>query len=134
LASLLHRRRSPEANQTLDDVWPSPVLVHYIYFRGLLLPDGILPGAKFTLRPSLAYRILAALLHGTPAAGVSQTLRRGTNGITELSQTVPPIGLFGWATITLGIVTRSTVSLFCSLRLVVSTWLMYSSLRLHTEK
>jgi len=46
--------------------------------------------------------ILAALLHGTPAAGVSQTLRRGTrNGITELSQRAPPI--FGWATIALGI-------------------------------
>ena len=31
--------------------------------------------------------ILAALLHGTPAEGVSQTLRSGTrNGITELSQ------------------------------------------------
>ena len=35
LASLLHRRRSPEANQTLHDVWPSPGLVHCIYiFRG----------------------------------------------------------------------------------------------------
>ena len=46
--------------------------------------------------------ILAALLHGTPAAGVSQTLRRGTrNGITELSQRAPPIS--GWAAITLGI-------------------------------
>jgi len=43
--------------------------------------------------------ILAALLHGIPAAGVSQTLRRGTrNGITELSQTAPPI--FGWAAVT----------------------------------
>jgi len=31
LASLLQRRRSPEANQTLHDVWPSPVLVRYIY-------------------------------------------------------------------------------------------------------
>ena len=31
LASLLHRRRSPEANQTLHDVWPSPGLVHCIY-------------------------------------------------------------------------------------------------------
>jgi len=31
-----------------------------------------------------------ALLHGTRAVGVSQTLRRGTrNGITELSHTVP---------------------------------------------
>jgi len=44
----------------------------------------------------------AALLHGTRAAAVSQTLWRGTgNGITELSQRAPPI--FGWAAITLGI-------------------------------
>ena len=42
------------------------------------------------------------LLHGTPAEGVSQTLRRDTrNGITELSQRAPPI--FGRAAITLGI-------------------------------
>jgi len=35
LASLLHRRNSAEANQTLHDVWPSPGLVHHIYiFRG----------------------------------------------------------------------------------------------------
>ena len=48
------------------------------------------------------YPIYAALLHGTPAAGVSQTLRRGTrNVITELSQRAPPIS--GWAAITLGI-------------------------------
>jgi len=46
--------------------------------------------------------ILAALLHGTPAAGVSQTLRRGTrNRNTELSQRAPPI--FGWVVITLDI-------------------------------
>jgi len=31
LASLLQRRPSTEANQTLHDVWPSPGLVHYIY-------------------------------------------------------------------------------------------------------
>jgi len=50
--------------------------------------------------------ILAALLHSTPAAGVSQTLRRGRptrNGITELSQRAPPISLLGWVAITLGI-------------------------------
>jgi len=36
--------------------------------------------------------ILTALLHGTPAAGVNQTLLRGTrNGITEISLTAPPI-------------------------------------------
>ena len=39
--------------------------------------------------------ILAALMHGTPAASVSQTLRRGTrNGITELSQRVPPMVIY----------------------------------------
>ena len=41
-------------------------------------------------------------LHGSPAAGVSQSLRRGTrNGITEHSQRAPSI--FGRAVITLGI-------------------------------
>ena len=46
--------------------------------------------------------ILATLLHGTPAAGVSQTLWRGKkNATTELSQRAPPIS--GWAAITLGI-------------------------------
>jgi len=50
----------------------------------------------------LRSHILAALLHGTRPVGVSQTLQLGTrNGITELSQTAPPI--FGWAVITLGI-------------------------------
>jgi len=78
-------------------------------FWGLLPPDRILPRAKFTLCPSLALRsrILAALLHGTPAAGHSQTLRHDTkNGITELSQRAPPI--FGWAAITLGIGSHSS--------------------------
>ena len=31
LPSSLQRRRSPEANQAVHDVWPSPGLVHYIY-------------------------------------------------------------------------------------------------------
>jgi len=52
----------------------------YIHFRGLLAPDGISPRAKLTLRPSLA--LLAALLHGTPAAGVSQTLQCGKRNET----------------------------------------------------
>jgi len=55
LASLLHRCRSTDINQTLNDVWPSPALVYYIHFRGLLSPDRILPAAKFTLRPNLAF-------------------------------------------------------------------------------
>jgi len=40
---------------------------------GLLPPDGILPGAIFTLRSSLAFSCIGTLLHGTPAAGISQT-------------------------------------------------------------
>jgi len=60
LASLLHRRRSTEVNQTLHDVWLSPRLVHYTLYTGTLggvalAPNGILPGAKFTLRPSLMF-------------------------------------------------------------------------------
>jgi len=73
-------------------------------FLVTVAPDGILAGAKFTLGYVQVLRspILAALLHGTPAAGVSQTLRRGTkNGIPELLQRTTLI--FGWAAITLGI-------------------------------
>jgi len=55
--------------------------------------------------------ILAALLYGTPAAGVSQTLRHATrNEITELSQRVPPI--FGWVAIKLGIGPHSSTVYF----------------------
>ena len=86
LASLLHRRRSTEVNSPLNYVWPSPGLVHYIYIwgEGLLPPNGILPGAKFTVHPSLKLRslLLAALLHGTRAVCVSQTLRRSAEGAT----------------------------------------------------
>jgi len=73
LASLLQRRRSPEASQTLQDVWPSPQLLHYIHFPGLLPPNGLLPGAKFTLCRNVASPTFAALLHRTPASGVSET-------------------------------------------------------------
>jgi len=68
LASLLHRRRSTEVNQTLHDVWLSPGLVHYIYtFLGFL------PLMEFRqVQNSLCIQvlhspILAALLHGTRA-------------------------------------------------------------------
>jgi len=75
LASLLHRRCSSEANQTLHDVWPSPpaATLQHIHFRRPL------PLTEFCqIQNSLCVQvlpspILAALLHGTPAAGVSQT-------------------------------------------------------------
>jgi len=38
LPSLLQWRRSPEANQTLHTIWPSPRLVHYIYIFGGFCP------------------------------------------------------------------------------------------------
>jgi len=83
-------------NQALHDVGRLLAATLYIHFRRRLPTNGILNGAKFTLRPSL---------HGIPAEGVSQTLRHGTrNEITELSQRAPPI--FGWVAITLGIGTH----------------------------
>jgi len=59
--------------------------------------------------------LLAALLHGTPAAGVSQTSQRGSrNEITELSQTAQPI--FGGAAITFGIGPHASCFYFGSVR------------------
>jgi len=78
LSSLLQRRRSLEANQTLHDVWPSLALVHYIYIFG-----GSCPLTEFCqVENSLCIQVLhssllAALLHGTLAAEVSQNLRQG---------------------------------------------------------
>jgi len=80
-------------------VWGTPanfngfrVLPSLIHFQGLL---------------PLYSPMLAVLLHGTSAAGVSQTLRHHTkNGITQLSQRTPPI--FGRAAITLGISSHSS--------------------------
>jgi len=77
-------------------------------FLGTLAPKGNLPAAIFTLRPSLAFSYTSSVTARTPAAGVSQSLWRGTrNGITELSQTAPPI--FGSAAITLGIRPHSSL-------------------------
>jgi len=105
LPSLLQRRRLPEVNETLHDVWQSPGLVglHYIYtFSGVLALTEFCSVQNSLYVQVLRSPILAALLHGTPAASVSYTLRRRTrNGITELSQRAPPI--FGRAAITLGI-------------------------------
>ena len=75
LASLLHRRRSVEVNKTLQDVWPSPGLVHYIYIFGGSCPLTDLCQVQNSLCVQvLRSPILAVLLHGTRAAAVSQTL------------------------------------------------------------
>jgi len=110
LAALLHRRRLTEVNQTLHDIWPSPVLIHYIYIlRGSCLITEFCHIQNPICVQVLCSPILLALLHGTRAVGVSETLRRRTrNGITELLQRAPPI--FGWAAITLGIGPHSSFS------------------------
>jgi len=75
----------------LHDVWPSHRLIHYIYtFGGSCSLTEFCPVQNSLYIQVLHYPVLAVLLHGTPAAGVSQTLRRDTkNGITELLQRAP---------------------------------------------
>ena len=46
---------------TLLNVSPSSGLVHYIQFRQLLSPNGILLGVKFTLRPTLAFSYIGSI-------------------------------------------------------------------------
>jgi len=63
LFSLLQRRRSTEANQTLHDVWSSPGLVHYIYTFGGSCPVTEFCHVQHSLCvEALRSRILAALL------------------------------------------------------------------------
>ena len=79
LASLLQRRRSPEANQTLHGVWSSTGCCTIYTFSGLLHLTGF-----FQVQNSRCVQVLrspigllAALLSArTPAVGVSQTLWR----------------------------------------------------------
>jgi len=51
--------------------WPSHGLVHYIYIfgGGVLSPDGILPSAKFTLRPSLAFSYIGSVTSRHSSSG-----------------------------------------------------------------
>jgi len=53
LVSLLQRRRSTEANQAARCLAVSWAGTLYVHFWGFLPRNGILPGATFTLRPSL---------------------------------------------------------------------------------
>jgi len=82
----------------------------YLYaFLGALAPmTEFCPVQNSLCIQVLHSHILAALLHSTPAAGVSQTLRRRTrNGITELSHRAPLI--FGRMAITLGFGAHSSL-------------------------
>ena len=90
----------PNFSRCLAVSWAATL---YIYAFGGSCPlTEVCPVQNWVYVQVLRSGILAALLHGTSAAGVSQTLWRGTrNGITELSQRAPPI--LGRAAITLGI-------------------------------
>ena len=65
--------------------------MHYIYIFGSSCPLTEFCQVQNSLYVQVLHSpILEAVLHGTPAAGDSQTLRHGTrNGIMELSQTAP---------------------------------------------
>jgi len=87
-AVTLFTRGQPNFARCLAISWAGTLHIH---FRGLL------PLTEFCqVQTSLCIQvlrspILAALMHGTPAVGVSQTLRHGTRtGITELLQRAPP--------------------------------------------
>jgi len=76
----------------------------YIHFRRLLLCNGILPGAKFTLRPPS----LVLSYWQRYCAAVEQWARAKLCGIEHRA---PPI--FGRATITLGIAHMCSCFCFC---------------------
>ena len=129
LPSSLRRRRSLEAKQTLHDIWPSPGLVHYVnIFGGFCRLTEFCQVQNSHYVQVLRSPILAALLHGTPAVGISQILRRITrNGITQLSHTAPPI--MGWVAIMLGFGPHSSSSFFPQLISAVADWM--SAILLH---
>ena len=70
------------------------------HFRRLLPPHGILPGAKFTLRPSLAFSYIGSVTARHSSSRRQPNLAawyKEWNYVT-FAQTAPPI--FGWAAIT----------------------------------
>jgi len=90
LGSLLQRRRSTEANQTLHDVYRLlGCYTMYIHFRRFLPRNGILPGATFTLRPNLAFSYFGSI-----------TARHSSSG---RQPNFAALSIFGRAAITLGI-------------------------------
>jgi len=108
LASLLQRRRSREANQTLHDVWQFLSWYTIYTFSVALAPWRNFATCKIHFTSKFCVlNILTALLHSTPAAGVSQTLRRGTRKWND--------GSFAQGTaITLGIGPHSSWRYFAS--------------------
>ena len=103
----------PNFPQCLAVSWAGIICIHFW---------GFLPLTEFCqVQTSLCAHVLRSpvlAVLSTPAAAVSQTLRRGTrNGIAELSQRAPPI--FGWTAITLVIGPHSSCQSFPNICLVL---------------
>jgi len=56
----------------------------YIHFWGILPPNGILPCAKFTLRPSLAFSYIGSVTARPLVVDISQTLQCWTEAATYI--------------------------------------------------
>ena len=96
---LLQRRRLTEVSQTLHEVWSSPGLVHYICIFGGSCPVTEFCQVQYSLCVQvLRSHILAALLHGTRAVGISQTLRRSNEPIIKSEKSIFLCTLFLAAT------------------------------------
>jgi len=92
-------RGQPNFAQCLAISWTGTL---YINFRGLLPPNGILPDAEFTLRPSLAFSYIFSVTARHSSSG-----RQPNCGVL---QRAPPI--FGRMAITLGVGPHSSLTLF----------------------
>ena len=101
LASLLQRRRSTEANQTLHNVWPLPALVDHIYIFG-----GCCSVTEFCqVQNSLCVlQVLRSPIRSVTGRQVKQWPRAKLCGV---EQRAPPI--FYRATIRLGIGPHSSL-------------------------
>jgi len=98
LASLLQRRRSTEANQTLHNVWPLPVLVDYIYIFG-----GCCSVTEFYQVQNSLCVLLQVLLSPIGSVNIYYTTveQWARAKLCGVEQRAPPI--FGRATITFDI-------------------------------
>jgi len=80
----------PNFARCLAISWAGTLCVH---FSGFLPCSGILPGAKFTLRPKLPPPYFDSVTAHHSSSGVSKTLRRWTEGASYIRQGGHHIGI-----------------------------------------
>jgi len=91
LVLLLQRHLSPEANQTLQDVWLSPALAHHIYIFGGSCPWRDFARCKIHFASKSCAILYWQRYCTTMEQWASAKLCHVVQRITELSQTAPPI-------------------------------------------